>query len=132
MEGRMKKTHGLTQGERRYLEHARKAADRGITLAQYCRECGLSVQLFYSVKSALQKKLAPSSTATAAAKAPGSGGFLAVRIASPSVPTRPPSAAVGGGVCRLRHPSGWVMECASLPPASWMAQLLNGGTYVGN
>lgn len=128
----MKETQGLTRGEERYLEHARKAAARGITLARYCRECGLSVQLFYSVKSTLRKKVTSGLPTAAGKKSPKSGGFLAVRIASSSVPTLPPSPAAAGGVCRLRHPNGWVMECASLPPASWMAQLLNGGAYVGN
>ena len=48
-------------------------------------------------------------------------GFVPVRIA--------PAAAVAAAtttVCRIRHPSGWMIECASFPEASWMSALLSG------
>jgi len=40
------------------------------------------------------------------------------------VPT--PSAPGAATVCRLRASNGWVVECASWPQASWMAQLRGG------
>jgi hypothetical protein len=31
-------------------------------------------------------------------------------------------------VCRARHPTGWVIECASWPDPSWMKELTGEGT----
>jgi len=52
------------------------------------------------------------------------GAFVGVRIAPA------PGAAATGAACRIRHPSGWVIECASWPEASWMAALFAGGTHA--
>lgn len=130
----MKKTSKLKQGQQQYLEHAQGAKDRGITLARYCRETGLNAQVFYNTTSALRKKVMLSSPVTPTFKSGKPSAFMAVRIAPQSAPPTSmlPSTPVVGGMCRLRHPNGWVMECASLPPASWMRQVLNGGAYVRN
>jgi hypothetical protein len=34
-----------------------------------------------------------------------------------------PSATV---VCRMIHPSGWIIECGSLPQVQWLTALLSG------
>lgn len=133
----MKKTPKLTQGQRQYLEHARRARDRGISFSQYCGEAGLPVQSLYNANSALKRNATRSTAVSAARNAAGAGGFLAVRIAPPTTQPRllsaqPASPTLLGGACRVRSPSGWIVECPELPPASWMTQLLSGGTYVGN
>lgn len=33
------------------------------------------------------------------------------------------SARPGSLICRLRHPSGWLMECGSWPEPSWLRDL---------
>lgn len=30
----------------------------------------------------------------------------------------------GSALCRMRHPSGWMIECASWPEVSWVRQLI--------
>jgi hypothetical protein len=47
--------------------------------------------------------------------------FASVQVARSASPS--PLAAA---VCRVRHPSGWVIECASLPEARWLAALMTG------
>jgi len=34
--------------------------------------------------------------------------------------------------CRVLHPSGWVLECDGLPPASWVAAVLTGGAHAAS
>jgi hypothetical protein len=121
MEDTMKTKPKLTGSERRYLDHAQRAQTQGITLAQYCRTSGLSVQSLYNAKRELKLKGA---LGVAAPKSSESGDFIAVRVtqASPS----------GGGsaVCRLRAANGWVLECTSWPPASWIVECLDGGLHA--
>ena len=40
---------------------------------------------------------------------------------------RPRAAAT---VCRIRHPSGWTIECASFPEVSWMSALMSGAARM--
>jgi hypothetical protein len=47
-------------------------------------------------------------------------GFVPVRIAPSAAP------AVTMQVCRIRHPSGWTIECGSLPDTRWLSALLSG------
>ena len=35
----------------------------------------------------------------------------------------PPTATT---VCRIRHPSGWMIECASYPDVSWVSAVMSG------
>ena len=119
----MKKTQSeLTPGEREYLEHLRRAKERKLTLRQYCRDQGLSVQRLYSISHQLRRKGGQSSLGPIAKSTPPGGDFVAVRMA--------PSAPGSGTVCRLRAPNGWVVECTNWPQASWMAQFLNGDTHA--
>ncbi len=113
------KQEDLTPAERRYMELARASESQGIPLLQYYRDHGLSLYTLYNVRRRLiQKGVIPRrrSGRTAAAKP---GKFIAVRIAAPSPGVTAPT-------CRLRHPSGWVIECTSLPDAQWLSALMAG------
>ena len=116
----------LTAGEREYLEHLRRSQERRLTLRQYCRDEGLSVQRLYSLSHQLRRKRGKAPLQGTAKTDKPAGDFVAVRM----VPSPAPSAPGAGTVCRLRAPNGWVVECASWPQASWMAQFLNGDTHA--
>lgn len=106
------KHEGLTAAERGYLEHAERAQGQGQTLAEYCRQTGLSPHVLYSARRQLKAK-----------------GVLPEAPKRQRVPQKPAqfitvsvgeSARAGALVCRLRHPSGWVMECGSWPEPNWL------------
>jgi len=119
------KQNELTRREREYLEHLRQAQAQNLTLAEYCRARGLRAQSLYSVSSKLAGKgYVGHRTAEVIAKPPQTmNQFMAVRVA----PVTTNSVAA---VCRLRHPSGWTIECMDLPQASWMATLVQGGEHA--
>ena len=125
------KREELTEGERRYLEHVRRARSQGMGLSQYCRSVGLNPFSLYSMRRQMRRKgiLAPAQQPAAGAKEPrGSavpGRFVAVRVVEPAVPAAVASAAAGL-VCRLRHPSGWTIECGSWPEPGWVAGVMEG------
>lgn len=113
----------LTAAEQRLLEQAREAESQGVTLPQYYRAAGLSLYSLYNVRRRLVNKgLLPSKRAVRPAPAKD-GDFIAMRVAAPT--TRP-----NASVCRLQHPSGWVIECSSWPPASWLAECLGGVAHA--
>lgn len=95
-------------------EHAERAESQGQTVAEYCRQTGLSPHALYSVRRQLKEKGAPKRRRVS--RKPGK--FITVRVAD-SVPAV---------VCRVRHPTGWVIECASWLDPSWMKQLTGDGT----
>ena len=94
-------------------EHAELAQSQGKTVVEYCRQTGLSVHALYSARRELKEKgvLPGSPKRRQVRKKPGK--FIAVSVAE-SVPAV---------VCRVRHPSGWVVECASWPDPRWMQEL---------
>ena len=96
----------LTPAEQRYLEHAREAEKQGLSLPPYYRSAGLSVYSLYNVRRGLLRKGVVSARRATRAAPSDPGRFLAVRIAESSGQT-------SGPFCRLRSPSGWIMECAS-------------------
>jgi hypothetical protein len=105
----------LNERERACLTHLRQAQELGVSFSRYCRERDLKFQQWAWVKRVLIRKgvigaRRPAGKANAV-------GFAPVRVA-------PPAAAAM--VCRIRHPSGWTIECASFPQASWMSALLSG------
>jgi len=113
------KHEDLTPAERQYIEHARACESQGVSLLQYCRDNGLSVCSLYSTRRRLTQK-GVLSGGRVGRRAPGKPGkFIAVRIAEPSP-------GVAAPICRLRHPSGWVIECPSLPDAQWLSGLVAG------
>jgi hypothetical protein len=40
--------------------------------------------------------------------------FVPVRASTPR----------NGSMCRMSHPSGWVIECSALPEAAWISALM--------
>ena len=107
----------LTRAERRFLERASEAQQQGVTLEEYYRASGLSVGWLYNIRRQLQGKgvMVPEPSARIAAVT--SGKFVEVCV-------RPATMSAESAVCRVRHPSGWMIECASWPEVSWMRQLI--------
>ena len=99
-------------------EHAELAQSQGKSVVEYCRQTGLSVHALYSARRALKEKgvLTGSPKRRQVRKKPGE--FIAVRVAD-SMPAV---------VCRVRHPSGWVVECANWPDPRWMQELTGAQT----
>ena len=119
------KWNELTRREREYLEHLRQAQAQKLTLAEYCRARGLRAQSLYSVSSKLAGKgyVGHRTVEVIAKPLQATDRFMAVRVA-------PVATNGAGAVCRLRHPSGWTIECMDLPQASWMAALVQGGEHA--
>jgi hypothetical protein len=114
-----------TAGERRYLVHLRQAQAEGLTLAEYCRAQGLNAQTLYNLSSQLRRKGSrPDRPVTVVArKAEPAGRFVAVRVS-------PAASGPVGGICRLHHRSGWMIECTDLPAAAWLQALVQGGGHA--
>ena len=94
-------------------EHVERAQSQGQTVAEYCRQTGLRPHALYSARRQLRKNGAlPGSPKRRQAKRKP-GKFIAVSVTEP-VPVV---------VCRVRHPTGWVIECASWPDPSWLKGL---------
>ena len=107
----------LTPAEQQYLEHVRAAQGEGISLLQYYRAKELSVYSLYNIRRRLIKKgVVRRERAAWSTTKRKSDAFVAVHV------TRAASGA--GVVCRVQHPSGWVIECASWPEPSWISSLL--------
>ena len=108
----------LTLGERRYLERVREAQSEGVTLKDYYLAHGLSLRMLSRVQRQLSDKgiVPPPSSVVADA-----GKLIEVRVTD----------SVGRGgfpatvpVCRLRHPSGWLIECGMWPDPRWLSGLM--------
>src|SRR5215469_18140032 len=111
------KSEDLTAAEQQYLERAKAAEGEGMSLAQYYRAKGLSVYSLYNVRRRLiQKGVVARGRAAWSTARSKTEAFVAVRVVKPAE-------AGSSSVCRLKHPSGWVIECASWPEPSWMAAL---------
>ena len=115
----MSKSATLTEREAAYLEHRRRAAAQHLPLSEYCRRNGLRVGEWYSVQRGLARKAA---VTRAGGEDRLAARFAAVRVSSSAML----SAAVMPMGCRIRHPSGWSIECVSLPPASWLNEVVMG------
>lgn len=110
----------LTLSDRRWMEHLRRARDRGVTLVEYAREAGVKVGSLYEARRTLSRKAAARSVATSAVPVSAAEKFVPVHV----IAAAPGEVRSAQAVCRLRHPgSGWVIECASWPAASWVAGL---------
>jgi predicted phage tail protein len=114
----------LTEWEQQTLKHLQSAQALGISVREYAKRRGVAVQGLYNGKFQLVRKGVMAGRAQTAAAQEKPGAFVGVRIA----PT--PGATATAAACRIRHPSGWVIECASWPEASWMAALFAGGTHA--
>jgi hypothetical protein len=118
MESTMSSEHeSLTPAEQQYLERARAAEGEGISLLQYYRAKELSVYSLYNIRRRLIRKgVVRRERAAWSTTKRKSDAFVAVHV------TR--AARSAELVCRVRHPSGWVIECASWPEPSWISSLL--------
>lgn len=103
----------LSEKERACLAHDRQARALGISFAEYCRERDLKVNQWYWVRTGLIRRGIIAGRGKAEADKPA--GFAPVHIA-PSVSQT--------AACRIRHPSGWVIECDSVPQAQWLSDLI--------
>ena len=113
-----------------WLGHVRAASESGQSLRSYAAAQGVSAAAMYQAKSLLMKSGAwprasrPISAARVKASAAMRGrsadaGFVPVQIL-----------ATASASCRLRHVSGWSIECDALPAASWLLALVQGGVHV--
>ncbi len=105
----------LSERERACLTHLRQAQELGVSFSRYCREHDLKFQQWAWVKRVLIRK-----GVIGGRRRPGKAkvaGFAPVRVAASAAPAT---------VCRIRHPSGWTIECASFPEVSWMSALMSG------
>jgi len=107
----------LTRAERRFLERAAEAQEQGMTLEAYYRASGLSIGWLYNIHRQLQGK------GVAVPEPKGRQAILS-NDKFVQVCVRPPRRSEDGTVCRVRHPSGWMIECARWPEASWVRQLI--------
>ena len=113
----------LTERERECLKHFRQAREGGLSFAQYCRSSGLKANEWHAVRHGMVVKgLMPSGQGGGPKKKPSRkkrARFIPVRVESAA--TAVTSAALA---CRVRHPSGCVIECVSWPDLGWMRGLL--------
>lgn len=114
----------LSEREQQVLDHLQKAQELEVSVSEYARSFDLDVKELYNTKRVLVRKGAIAGRVEAADEAQP-GDFVPVQVAPSSSPSTSSIA-----VCRIRHPSGLVIECASFPPASWLAALLSGGSDV--
>ena len=116
----------LTERERRVLEHLQRAEELRLGLAQYARQNGVAVSEIYSGKQSLVRKgVIPGRVRVDEREDEPmpAGGFVAVHMA-------PQFGSGNSPACQIRHPSGVVVECSSLPPAAWVTALLSGASDV--
>ena len=114
----------LSDRERACLAHLEEAKRRGVSFSRYCREKELSMHQWTWIKRALVRKGVISERGQPErAKEAKAAGFAPVRVvAAAATPTGP----AGATACRIRHPSGWTIECAGLPATSWLLALVSG------
>jgi len=111
----------LSERERACLSHLEEAKRLGVSFSQYCREKELSMHQWTWIKRALFRKgVIGSRRRSERTKA---AGFAPVRLV-PAAATLTTTAAATA--CRIRHPSGWTIECAGFPAASWLSALVSG------
>ena len=111
----------LSERERECVTHLRQAREGGVSFAEYCRLSGLKASEWHSVRHGMVVK----------GLMPGQGGgpkkpsrkgrarFISVRVERAGV-----TGASTALACRVRHPSGCVIECMSWPDPGWIMGLL--------
>ena len=112
----------LSERERACLAHLEEAKKLGKSFSQYCRDKQISMHQWTWIKRALVRKGVIGGRRRVPVEGPTAAGFIPVRVAPAAVAaTTTPTT-----VCRIRHPSGWTIECASYPEVSWMLALMSG------
>jgi hypothetical protein len=110
----------LTLGQQRFMERMQEAQNEGVSLPDYYRAHGLSMAMLYKVRRQLvQKGIVPPTRQQQLVSGPGK--FVQVRVQESLAGAE---LAVRGPVCRLRHPSGWLIECGIWPEPQWLLQLM--------
>lgn len=102
----------LSARELQILDHLEQAQKLDAPLTEYAAACNLDVKDLYAGKAQLVKEGLLRGRTPATERA----DFVPVRVASSR----------GGSICRLAHPSGWVIECASWSEASWVLAVTRG------
>jgi len=121
-------TEALTEREQQALEQMREAQSQGSTLKDYAAKIGLDVRQLYELRRRLVRKGAFGALPGPKVRKPRkAAAFIPVRV----VPA-PPVLSSTAVMCRLVHPGGWAIECDGLPPASWIAALLTGGSHAAS
>ncbi len=111
-----RKVEALSERERACLAHLEEAKKLGVSFSQYCRDKQISMHQWTWVKRALVRKGVIGKPRQAGRSK--AAGFVPVRVAPPAATAMP--------TCRIRHPSGWMIECASYPEVAWMSALMSG------
>jgi hypothetical protein len=110
----------LTLGQQRFMERMQEAQNEGVSLPDYYRAHGLSMAMLYKVRRQLvQKGIVPPPRQEQRVSGPDK--FVQVRV---QASLGGAELAVGGPVCRLRHPSGWLIECGTWPQPQWLLRLM--------
>jgi hypothetical protein len=104
------------------LAHLEEAKTLGVSFSQYCRDKQMSMHQWTWIKRALVRKGVIAGPRRPKTELGKPAPFVPVRIA----PVATVTPATATTVCRIRHPSGWMIECASYPDASWMSALMSG------
>ena len=117
------KLEALNDRERACLGHLEQAKKLGVSFSRYCREKELSLSQWAWVKRVLVRK-GVISERRRVEEPKAVAGFAPVRVA-PAAATMTTTAATTTW-CRIRHPSGWTIECAGYPEVSWLSALLSG------
>jgi hypothetical protein len=113
----------LNERERACLGHLEQAKKLGVSFSRYCREKELSLHQWAWVKRVLVRK-GVISERRRVEEPKAVVGFAPVRIAPAAATLRTTATAAAG--CRIRHPSGWTIECAGYPEVSWLLALMTG------
>jgi hypothetical protein len=112
----------LNERERACLGHLEQAKRLGVSFSRYCRDKELKLHQWAWVKRVLVRK-GVISERRGVVEPKAVVGFASVRVA-PAAATMTTAAARRG--CRIRHPSGWTIECSGYPEVSWLLALLSG------
>ncbi len=111
----------LTLGQQRFMERMQEAQNEGVSLPDYYRAHGLSMAMLYKVRRQLIQKGIVLPRRPQGQPVGGPGKFVQVRVQESVAGAE---LAVPGPVCRLRHPSGWLIECGMWPQPQWLLQLM--------
>jgi hypothetical protein len=114
----------LNERERACLGHLEQAKKLGVSFSRYCRDKDLSLHQWAWVKRVLVRKGVISKRRRVEGSKAKTVGFAPVRVAPAAATIMTTAAATG---CRIRHPSGWTIECAGYPEVSWLSALMSGG-----
>lgn len=104
----------VTQRQRFWLAHVERATQSGQTFKAYAEAHGLSLGALYEASSKRLRGIVDEEGAAASGMCPGA--FVPVNVTN-----------TGTMPCRLRHDSGWVLECEGLPDPNWLIALWQRG-----